>query len=114
MKKLVDFRRFQISLDPTAIGKLPNIGTLDEKKYHTQWLHDIGEALLGSIDMADTTKFDLMKIIGTQMAEYIMQVNEFKQDLLVGKRDALVTATGDVVRIRKQLSNPEWLGAFKA
>jgi len=43
------------------------------------------------------------------MAEYIMQVNEFKQDLLVGNRDALVTATGDVVRIRKQLSNPEWL-----
>jgi len=32
MKKLVDFRRFQISLDPTAIGKLPNIGSLDEKK----------------------------------------------------------------------------------
>ena len=114
MKKLVDFRRFQISLDPTAIGKLPNIGSLDEKKYHTQWLHDIGEDLLGSIDMADTTKFDLMKVIGTQMAEYIMNVNVFKQDLLVGNRDALVTATGDVVRIRKQLSNPEWLGAFKA
>jgi uncharacterized protein len=115
IQKLVDFRRFQISIDPTAIQKLPNTDTLDEKKYHTQWLHDIGEDILGAIDMADTTKFDLMKAIGTQMAAYIMESgNQFKGDLLVNNRDALVTATGDIVRIRKQLADPAWLDGFKA
>ena len=65
--------------------------------------------------MADVTKFDLMRTIGTQMAAYIMQSgNQFKKDLLVNNRDALVTAFGDVERIRKQLSNPAWLDAFKA
>jgi len=114
IQKLVDFRRFQISLDPTSIQKIPNTDMLDEKKYHTQWLHDIGEDILGSIDMADITKFDLMKTIGTQMAAYIMQTNKFRGDLLVNNRDALVTAFGDVERIRKQLSNPAWLDAFKS
>jgi hypothetical protein len=115
IQKLVDFRRFQISIDPTSIQKIPNTDTLDEKKYHTQWLHDIGEDILGSIDMADITKFDLMKTIGTQMAAYIMQSgNKFRSDLLVNNRDALVTAFGDVERIRKQLASPAWLDAFKA
>jgi predicted acylesterase/phospholipase RssA len=113
--KLVDFRRFQISLDPTSIQKLPNTDTLDKKKYNTQWLHDIGEDILGKIDMADITKFDLMKTIGTQMAVYIMQSgNQFKCDLLVNNREALVTAFGDIDRIRKQLADPAWIDAFKA
>ncbi len=115
IKSVVDFRRFQISLDPASIQKLPNIGTLDEHKYHTQWLHDIGEDILGNIDMADTTKFDLMQVIGTQMAEYIMQSgNGFTTDLATNNRDTLVTATGDIARIRAQLSSAQWLDGFKA
>ena len=110
----VDFRRFQISLDPASIQKIPNIDNLDERKYHTKWLHEIGENVLGNIDMADVTKFDLMKVIGTQMAEYIMQDNCFKSDLQVNGRDTLVIAFGDIVRIKKQLSNAAWLDGFKA
>ncbi|MEO8823979.1 MAG: patatin-like phospholipase family protein [Ginsengibacter sp.] len=112
----IDFRRYQISLDPTAIKKIPNTDTLDEYKYGSKWLHDLGENVLGDIDMADVTKFDLMKIIGQQMAEFIVQSgNNFKKDL-VGDRqnDLLVTTSGDITRIQKQMSSAEWLDNFKA
>lgn len=112
---VIDFRRFQISLDPAAIQKLPNIDSLDEKKYHTVWLHDLGEDILGNIDMADVTRFDLMKIIGQQMAQFIMNNGyAFTKDLQVNGRDTLVTAMGDIDRIKKQMSSPDWLNSFKA
>ena len=115
IKKVVDFRRFQISLDPAAIQRIPNTDTLDVDQYKTKWLHDLDEKILGNIDMADLTKFGLMKTIGEQMAEFIMQKNCFKTDLLddIGK-DALVTAFGDIARIKKQLSDPDWLDKFIA
>lgn len=114
VKATVDFRRFQISLDPTSIQKIPDTDTLDEHKYHTKWLHKIDEDILGNIDMADVTKFDLMKVIGTQMAEFIMQDNCFKSDLQVNGRDTLVNALGDTDSIKKQLSSADWLDGFKA
>lgn len=115
IQKTIDFRRFQISLDPTAIQKIPNTDGLDELKYHTQWLHDLNEDILGDIDMADVTRFDLMQIIGQQMAEFIMQSgNGFRSDLADNNSDILVTALGDITRIQKQMSNPEWIDHFKA
>jgi hypothetical protein len=114
IRKVIDFRRFQISLDPTAIKLLPNISGLDEHKYHSTWIHDLDESILGNIDMADTTRFDLMKIIGQQMAEYIVQSgNGFKKDLSNNNRDILVTTSGDIARIQKQMSSPDWLDGFK-
>ena len=115
MKSIVDFRRFQISLDPESIKKIPNIDALDEKKYNSKWLHDLDENILGNIDMADITRFDLMKTIGEQMAAYIMQSgNSFKSDLVTRGRDTLVIASGDIVRIQKQMSNTAWIDDFKA
>ncbi len=115
MNTLVDFRRFQISLDPNSIKKIPNIDALDAKKYKSKWLHDLGEDTLGNIDMADVTRFDLMKVIGTQMAEFIVQSqNNFRTDLVNERgRDVLVSAFGDVPRILKQMSTPEWVDGFK-
>jgi len=111
----IDFRRFQISLDPTAILKIPNIDSLNEHKYGSKWLHDLTEEMLANIDMADVTKFDLMKVIGQQVAEYIVQSgNNFREDLVDTKHnDLLVTASGDITRIQKQMSTPEWLDTFK-
>ena len=111
----IDFRRFQISLDPTAINKIPNTDTLDENKYQSKWLHDLTEDMLANIDMADVTKFDLMKIIGQQVAEYIVETgNNFKKDLVDNKyRDLLVTTSGDIIRIQKQMSSAVWLDNFK-
>jgi hypothetical protein len=116
IKKTIEFRRFQISLDPTAIKKLPNTDALDSEKYGSKWLHDLTEQTLGGIDMADTTKFDLMKVIGEQMAEYIVRSgNNFRDDLIdANNHDQLVTFFGDVDRIKKQMSDPKWLDNFTA
>jgi uncharacterized protein len=116
IRKTIDFRRFQISLDPTAIKKIPNTNVLDKKKYGSNWLHDLGENVLGNIDMADVTKFDLMKVIGKQMAEYISETgNNFRDDLVDSRcNDLLVTYSGDIIRIQKQFSDPQWLDQFKA
>ena len=114
IKKAIDFRRFQISIDPAAIRLLPNTDALDEHKYKSKWLHDLDEATLGRIDMADITRFDLMQVIGQQMAAYIMQSgNGFKSDLAVNNRDLLVTTSGDIARIQKQMSDAKWLDGFK-
>ena len=65
--------------------------------------------------MADITKFDLMKIIGMQMAAYIMESgNAFTKDLMdKNGNDLLVKATGDIIRIKTQMSDPFWLDNFK-
>jgi patatin-like phospholipase/acyl hydrolase len=111
----IQYRRFQISLDPAAIKQLPNIDSLDPSKYGSAWLHDLDESTLGGIDMADITKFDLMQVIGQQMAAYIAANNKFQSDLVDARNnDQLVTTSGDVDRIKKQLSDANWLDGFKA
>lgn len=114
IKQTIDFRRFQISLDPAAIKKLPNTDSLDPKKYGSQWLHNLNENSLSNIDMADISKFDLMKIIGKQMAEYIVRSgNNFQKDMVDSRNnDQLVTFFGDIDRIKIQMSNPKWIDDF--
>ncbi|MDE3249839.1 MAG: patatin-like phospholipase family protein [Bacteroidota bacterium] len=109
ISQTIDFRRYQVSLDPAAMKKLPNTDGLDPKVYGSAWLHDLNEQVLGNIDMADTSKFDLMQLIGAQMAAYIMESgNGFRADL----NDTLVTKSGDIARIAKQMSDPQWLDGF--
>jgi hypothetical protein len=83
---------------------------------NSRWLHDLDESTLGNIDMADVTKFDLMKVIGEQVAEFISQSgNNFQKDLIDDRcNDLLVTSFGDILRIQKQMSNPDWIDNFKA
>ena len=116
MLESVVYRRYQISLDPTALKKLPNIDALDPKKYKSKWLWDLDEKILGNIDMADINRFDLMKVIGQQMAEYIMESgNCFTKDLIDEKKlDLLVSSFGDKERIIKQMSDPDWLDNYQA
>ena len=115
INKIIDFRRFQISLDPTSMKKIPNIDTLDPKKYKSKWLHDLDENVLKNIDMADITRFDLMKIIGEQMAKYIvLEGKAFTKDLVDEKNnDLLITMSGDIDRIKKQMSDPNWLDNYE-
>ena len=115
INKIIDFRRFQISLDPTSMKKIPNIDTLDPKKYKSKWLHDLDENVLKDIDMSDITRFDLMKIIGEQMAKYIvLEGKAFTKDLVDEKNnDLLITMSGDIDRIKKQMSDANWLDNFE-
>ena len=114
IQRSVEYRRFQISLDPPALNKLPNTDKLNESIYKTKWLWDLQEHDLGNIDMADLTHFELMSIIGEQMAGYIMKDGgAFTRDLAKNGRDELVTTSGDVERIRKQMSDADWLDNFQ-
>ena len=110
-KKLIDFRRFEISLDKIALKKLKNTNTLNAKKYGTESLHDLSLKALDSIDLADTRKFDLMKIIGEQMAEFIVESgNNFLNDLINEKEnDLLVSFLGDKDSINKHMSSATWI-----
>ena len=112
--KDIDYRRFQISLDSNAISKLANC-SINKEKYGHEWLHDLSNVFLRSIDMSDVSKYDLMKIIGNQFVQYITSTgNNFRKDLITekGNRDQLVTAFGDVNRIKLQMSNPDWLDNY--
>ena len=110
----VRYKRYQISLDPPALKKLPNTDDLDAKIYGSKWLWDLDEKSLAKIDMANLTHYPLMKIIGRQMAKYIIESkNGFKEDLVnENDNDQLVTFSGDVTRIQKQMSDPGWLDSF--
>ena len=110
----VRYKRYQISLDPPALKKLPNTDELDKKVYGSKWLWDLDEKSLAKIDMANLTHYPLMKIIGRQMATYIIESkNSFKEDLVNSHgNDQLVTFSGDVTRIRTQMSDPDWLDKF--
>ena len=69
---------------------------------------DLDEKSLGKIEMANLTHYPLMKIIGRLMASFIMESrNYFKEDLVnTNGNDQWVTFSGDVTRIRTQMSCP--------
>jgi hypothetical protein len=87
------------------------------------WLGQLSNEELSNIDMADYSKFGLMRVIGTSVAEHICpaaeaslpmaerSANWFQRDLVLGegKRDELVSAFGDKAIILSHLRNPEWL-----
>lgn len=110
-KKIVDLRRFEISLDHLALRKLENTTNLNVRKYGTSSLHELGPAVLDNIDLADVRKFDLMKVIGEQMAKYIVSTgNNFQADMVDEyENDALVSFFGDVDSIKRQMSDAGWV-----
>jgi hypothetical protein len=115
----VRYKRYQISLDPTALKKLPNRQDKRLLVFGSKWLWDIEESVLSKIDLASLKHYELMKIVGEQMAEYICSdeysKNWFKEDLVnYSNNDQLVTFSGDIKRIQEQMSSPEWLDGFKA
>ncbi|HEX9020381.1 MAG TPA: patatin-like phospholipase family protein, partial [Nitrospirota bacterium] len=59
----LDFRRFQISLDAAAIGKLPNRELSDLHDVTANWLWDLTDENLADIPLDKVSLFPLMKII---------------------------------------------------
>jgi hypothetical protein len=121
----LDFRRYQISLDETSLGKIPDKDIT--QIYHTQAnrLRQLKNEELAAIDMADVTKFGLMKVIGEAVAEYIcppaeagkpapqQAANWFRKDLVYpnSTHDELVTSFGDVPQIAQNLSSAAWVNS---
>ena len=125
--KGLDLRRYQISLDSKAIGLLPNKNILHIPEVEANNLHDLDDEVLSNIDMADVTKFPLMKTIGEAVAEFICppaeaalpqskrKSNWFQKDFTKpnSTRGVLVTAHGDWNTIKKNMSNIKWIDSQK-
>ncbi len=119
----LELRRYQVSFDNAMLLQIPNKDIKDIHNIKADSLHELGDDELGEIDMADVTKFPLMKIIGESVAEFICppaeaalasidrKGNWFQEDFInkVTKRGALVTAKGDVDAIKKNLSDTNWI-----
>ena len=108
----LDFRRFQISLDTEAIGKLPNREISDLHDVTANWLGDLTNEDLADIPLDKVSLFPLMKVIGEAMVAYIMenQSPPFGKDLVDDKgKELLVSRLGDIDRIKIQMSKPAWL-----
>lgn len=107
----IDFRRFQISFDTTAMQLLPDqdISGIDHVKANR--LHELTPKDLNDINMDDVGKFDLLRTIGEAMVNYIMQENKFTRDLnnTPTKRDELVTAFNSAEKAAPLIKQPEWI-----
>lgn len=112
----LDFRRFQLSLDTTAIRKLPNRELTDLHDIAADWLWDLTDEDLGDIPLDKVGLFPLMKVIGEAMVEFITnnQTPPFGKDLVDDKgKELLVSRLGDVASIKTQMSRPAWLDGWE-
>lgn len=113
----LDFRRFQISLDENTLEKIPD-KNISQLNMEAGWLSELKNEDLKGIELDDVSKFDLMKVIGEAVVEYIMndpKGGKFKKDLVdENKKELLVTAFGKIDRIKEQMSDPDWLDNFES
>lgn len=121
--KGLDLRRYQLSLDTIAIKQLPNKNIAHIPDVEADTLYQLDDSVLSNIDMADVTKFPLMKTIGEAMAEFICPPTEASQPMSNRKsnwfqkdftkpnstRGVLVTAHGDWQTIKRNLSSKTWI-----
>lgn len=121
--KQIDFRRYQLSLDEEALKKIPDMSIDPALSYNKEWLHELTNKELSKIDMADVTKFPLMRTIGNAVVEYICpkeeldlpmserKANWFQKDFIDShsRRGSLVTAHGDVEANKSHLKNSKWI-----
>lgn len=119
----LDFRRYQASLDRTMLDKIPDRELPPLTGINAKWLGELTNEQINNIDMADVSKFGLMKAIGESVADFIcppaelgvpanqQRGNWFRKDLLNarGSRDELVTAFGAPNAILSHLGSSAWL-----
>jgi len=114
-----DYRRFQISLDAAAIKNLPNLGLEAVHATDAQALHELTDKELSSIQLDNVAYFPVMKVLGEAVVAYLRAHAAgsgkpiFGYDLVQPEtgRELLVTRSGDVDRIARQMSDPAWIDA---
>ncbi len=115
----LDYRRFQISLDKTAISKLENADISDIPDVNADRLHDLSDKELSGIALDDVARFRLMQRIGKQLVKFVNDTaNQPNGPFTAGLvdndgRDLLVSRLGDTDQILKNLSMPRWVDRFE-
>jgi len=112
-----DYRRFQISLDKSALARLPDVGLEEVHATDAQSLHELTDRELASIQLDNLNYFPVMKVLGQAIVAFLRghaaKVDKpmFGYDLINPEngRELLVTRSGDVARIAQQMSDPDWL-----
>jgi hypothetical protein len=112
-----DYRRFQISLDSAALAKLPDLGLEEVHATDAQSLHQLKDDELSSIHLDNVSYFPVMKVIGEGVVQFLRGhaaktgKPPFGYDLIdpETRRELLVTRTGDIDRIARQMSDPAWI-----
>jgi hypothetical protein len=112
-----DYRRFQISLDQRALAKLPNLGLEEVHATDAQALHELTDKELASIQLDNVNYFPVMKVLGQGIVQFLrdhsLKVDKpmFSYDLINPDdgRELLITRAGDVARIARQMSDPDWI-----
>jgi hypothetical protein len=114
-----DYRRFQISLDQAAMAKLPDapIGHIDATDANR--IHELTDKELSLIKLDNVAYFPVMQAIGQAFVAFLRRDAEntnrpmFSYDLIdASGRELLVTRSGDVERIARQMSDPTWVDAL--
>jgi uncharacterized protein len=111
-----DYRRFQISLDHAAIAKLPDLPLRDVDATDADRLSELTDKELSLIKLDNVAYFPVMQAIGEGYVEYLRRHAKesnrpiFSYDLIdAAGHELLVTRTGDIERIARQMSDPNWV-----
>ena len=110
----VDYRRYQITLDPHAIRKLSNLPLSMDQEPHVKCLHDLTDEELEHVDLDNIDFFPVMETLGKAMADFICSEqsynNFFKRDLVNPNdhKELLVTRQGDVRANQRNLADATW------
>ena len=111
-----DYRRFQLSLDPTALRRLPDLSLADIDVTDADRLSALTDKELSDVHLDNVGFFPVMKVIGQAFVQFLdshargVKKPMFGYDLVDGAgKELLVTRQGDVAKIAAQMSDPEWV-----
>jgi hypothetical protein len=109
----IDYRRYQVSLDPATMKRLPDRVLTPSSITDADTIHGLTDADLNGISLDDTHKFDLMSDIGNAAVDYIMLKNKFCDDLndtpAPSFNDELSPEFNGVPDIATNVSDPDWI-----
>jgi hypothetical protein len=116
-----DYRRFQLSLDRRALDTLLELARAGIGPADAGHLGDLGDEELSNIQLDSVHHFPIMRTIGQTYVEFLRQHARklgrvmFSYDLVDPQgKEILVTRDGDVDRIARQMSDPDWVDRLPA
>jgi hypothetical protein len=111
-----DYRRFQISLDHAAIAKLPDVELGHVDATDANRVSELTDEELAMIKLDNVAYFPVMQAIGQAYVAFLRRHAQesnraiFSYDLIDAHgRELLVTRSGDIERIARQMADPAFI-----